>query len=1197
LAQGTLQQLPLLEANTIHVHGMGARTPCGIVKADGQWKLLGTEQGDGTVTWASGGIAGIGQFYYLPAEHGALPGTDEYFPAIVELLKQGSTKLLPTTAPKSRDLSPTNVIYDAGPAPYPSAEDISAPIFGSVRGYGKRQQRKAMHLPQLNVRVKAMDLRFIHQPIMVGHYEQDPIAGAEAIVDALTNGMLSQRYNMGMYAGPLGSAVVALRPQNDQELQRGSLFGAIVTGLGSLDDGLSATRLAEAVHTGVLRYLLHYADCKGITSAEISLCSLLLGYNSSANLSIDAAVESLIKGVISANRKYQEVTGQSLRVGSLEIVELYLDTAISATHALRKLALNLTKSGRSLEVQLELDAELKYGDGWRHRLDDSRVSGYWPRLIIGDDERRDDASAQDAYVANAGDSSDHGCCDNYASNVARPRTAIAERLRFVHIGQRARAEVIVKQRQPGLIEKLVERQIASKSYDKGFCRTLFQLLVPHEFKDAARQLERIVLVLDGYTANLPWELMLADETPLAARTEVVRQLASMRFRPQVRQTRRNLAFVVGNPSTEGFYAAFPSVKRPLMESAPEPADAKPGLVSLTQAESEATRVVETLRRYDFDVTRAIGPDQLALDVLNPLYKQPYRIVHIAAHGIYDLLHKDGRARSGVVLSDGLLITAAEIEAMESVPDLVFLNCCHLAKTDARSVAYNKLAYSVARELIEIGVRCVIAAGWPVDDNAAELFAESFYDTLLYDKLPFGKAVYAARRAVYEKYPSSMTWGAYQVYGDPGWRILPNGGLCGDVSGPGGYVAPEELIDKLNRVRVTMNKQGEVLNETDAKRTVDEVENVLKQCPAGWRENSRVLYPMARVYAELGADYFAKACDYYREGIVRSDKHDQVSLDAIEQLANLEARDGELRDDMKAVNTAIARLENLNRIVCSSDDPTGLPEGKGTTERLSILGSAYKSLAAIHAKKIVSEQKSGKAKAKKAYREAIKAGIAAYQQASRSGDCYPLLNFLVLQSLQGNHKDLVQDCENSAEKANAAYRKSPNFWDAMTAAEAELTKYLLLGSLEGSGASADACLDQLSQRYTASLEKIQVRPKDMDSVMRQLKLMTLFFTAEGEDNKAKQQVAIRLQRLIDSLQPYAGNSKTTAMDNTIEIEPVASDEPAPAPSGPIVDVPTPRARPRRTAGSPAPNVQATKRKTGAQTKRTGKGLRKKKSRST
>ena len=157
---------------------------------------------------------------------------------------------------------------------------------------------------------------------------------------------------------------------------------------------------------------------------------------------------------------------------------------------------------------------------------------------------------------------------------------------------------------------------------------------------------------------------------------------------------------------------------------------------------------------------AIGEDRTASDVLALLYRQPYRILHISAHGVFDLPHADGLRRSGVVLSDGLLITAAEIDAMEIVPELVFLSCCHLGKVDKpdggrdeRTVRDgNKLAASVARELIEIGVRCVVVAGWAVDDQQAKLFGETFYQRLMLQRQPFGEAVHAAREALWKASP-------------------------------------------------------------------------------------------------------------------------------------------------------------------------------------------------------------------------------------------------------------------------------------------------------------------------------------------------------------------------------------------------------------------------------------------------------------
>ena len=58
-------------------------------------------------------------------------------------------------------------------------------------------------------------------------------------------------------------------------------------------------------------------------------------------------------------------------------------------------------------------------------------------------------------------------------------------------------------------------------------------------------------------------------------------------------------------------------------------------------------------------------------------------------------------------SGGLLITAAEIEAMETVPELVFLNCCHVGKVDATVRDGNKLYVGEDTP----SVRVVDASAW------------------------------------------------------------------------------------------------------------------------------------------------------------------------------------------------------------------------------------------------------------------------------------------------------------------------------------------------------------------------------------------------------------------------------------------------------------------------------------------------------
>ena len=331
--KGGVPSLPeAYRAKSIYIFGVAANTPCGVRREksgrETRLRMVGTTRGDGTVTWDSGRIGGIGSFYYLPAVHGDLLSTQSSFAALGELLVTGATSALDKTPPAVRSITAEGpVSYDPGPPDAVDPGTLAAAIVGGVPG----RQIESGAKRRLEVRMKAMDLRFLASPILVGHYENDPIAGAEALIDTeLLSGDLTQRNAMGLYAGPLGTATVVLRNPNDFERRRGSLFGAVVTGLGRYEGNLSQESLMLAVRAGVLRFLLQVADVMGTEEREVSLASLLLGYNSSASLTVSASVEALVRGVMDANERFKQTTGLNIRIGRLEIVELYLDTAISS---------------------------------------------------------------------------------------------------------------------------------------------------------------------------------------------------------------------------------------------------------------------------------------------------------------------------------------------------------------------------------------------------------------------------------------------------------------------------------------------------------------------------------------------------------------------------------------------------------------------------------------------------------------------------------------------------------------------------------------------------------------------------------------------------------------------------------------------------------------------------------------------------
>jgi len=1160
------------EAKSVYVFGVAANTPCGLREVGDRLKLVGTTRGDGTVSWESGRIGGIGGFYYMAAEHGDLPSTEEHFPALVELLDAGRTERLPTSPPAVRAIeAAAPVTYDAGPPGADDADTAQRRLLGASPAW--RAGAAAPATRRLEVAVRAMDLRFLAHPVLVGQYEHDPIAGPQALIDReLLDGELSRRRQLGFYPGPLGTALAVLRVPNEVERARDSLTGAVVTGLGSYEKALTLGGLTDAVRAGALRCLLHTVDVLGNGERSLTLASLLLGYNSSANLTVAASVEAIVCGVMEANALFAETTRLPVRIRRVEIVELYTDTATTAVYALRDLAPRLASEAKRLRVQLDCATELRREESARQRLYDAGGGAYWPRLVVSDADRGEDdgprACGEEAGGASA------------ARLPARPsRALLPERLRFLYVGQRARAESVVLQRQPGLVEMLVRGQLHSAVWQEDFGRMLFQLMVPHDFKDLARQIDRVVLVVDSYTANLPWELMLADDPsrrdadrrPMALRTAMVRQLVSSDYRRQVRQSLQRNALVIGNPSLEGFTDAFPGpAGKPFV---------KPP--SLRAAEEEAQAVVGLLRGMRYEVKPVIGEDQPARNVLAALYEKPWRILHVSAHGVFDLPHADGCPRSGVLLSDGLLITAAEIASMELVPELVFLNCCHLGKVDSVEVRdRNKLAASVARELIQIGVRCVLVAGWAVNDQGAKLFGKAFYENLLQRGMGFGDAVFDARRQLWTENPGDITWGAFQAYGDPSWQAEPRrDGQAAEVARP--FVSPDEMLDAIARLQLDFTRRSQRQSERDRRAGVAALDALLKdRCPKGWAQRPELQSALGAAWRDL--EEWGRAREALLAAIGAEDKQGRVPKRDIEQLANVEARLGEKRDDVSLIETAIGRLEELDRLTAAGPRTRGASDTARTAERSSLLGSACKRLAGVQARRLKDlEPRSQEARSlREELLASLARSLAAYRvaatiaaHAAADPDPYHALNALALEALtlprgaaeRGRAADAARAAGATAGRRYAARHDA---WDAVAQADAALVAATLDGHLARDGEAGEQALAALARTYADALAAVVIKPSQIDSIAVQMELLARIREALAKAAPAGEQAP--LQREAQRLQILARHlrgARTVRPPDAGPVPPAGGEPPPP---------PAPAPKPPRARGGakrPAPARRA------------------------
>jgi len=292
------------------------------------------------------------------------------------------------------------------------------------------------------------------------------------------------------------------------------------------------------------------------------------------------------------------------------------------------------------------------------------------------------------------------------------------------------------------------------------------------------------------------------------------------------------------------------------------------------------KVVSLISSEDKDGDR---PD--AIQVINTLMAEDWRIIHISGHG--DLpVNDDPR---GVVLSDGLYLGPREIQTMRVVPELVFVNCCHLAATGADQVfnSYNrtKFAASVAEQLIKNGVRCVVAAGWAVGDRASQAFAEKFYDALL-NRQRFIEAIAQAREAVWANYgKQDKTWAAYQCYGDPDWVLKsgdedPQTVSTTDFNRESNIVSANFLILKLESLKNKASSQG------DEKQSIHEQLQILESKFANrWGFQGEV----ARAFAIAwdAANHKDRAIEWYQQAISAEDGG--ASLKNLSELSNIKVR--------------------------------------------------------------------------------------------------------------------------------------------------------------------------------------------------------------------------------------------------------------------------------------------------------------------
>jgi tetratricopeptide (TPR) repeat protein len=377
------------------------------------------------------------------------------------------------------------------------------------------------------------------------------------------------------------------------------------------------------------------------------------------------------------------------------------------------------------------------------------------------------------------------------------------------------------------------------------------------------------------------------------------------------------------------------------------------------------------------------------------------------------------------------------------------------------------AANVAQKLIEIGVRCVIAAGWAVDDDAALTFARTFYRHIRSGRR-FVDAVGEARALTYRLSPRSNTWAAYQCYGDPDWTFVP-GRSGGGASRSWPKVASDRgLILRLETLAVEYQFSGRNAEDVHM-----ELRNLLDNGNPAWFKRGEVAAAFGRAYGEIGD--FENAVQWYTVAVRAEDGG--AGLRALEQLGNMRARLGEKiyrrdPDDASERARALAIVEEGIELLkkAAAIAPT--------TERDSLLGSAYKRLAEI----------SGGGERSRA---ALEQALVYYRSAEKvalggGGDLfYPALNSLSLElrlrshgrkSSQRFEAARIDAIRESIEQKN---QTNADFWSVIGRTELMVYEALDAGRLAGVVEAAIAELRDVAKRVTSQ--------RKWDSVVFQMRV--------------------------------------------------------------------------------------------------------------
>ena len=821
-----------------------------------------TSHGDGSVTWKTGipkQLLNTPNLYYTHTSHGDLANETYIFHGISDILETGVTNRLSNQQPASRSGEIITEVFES-PEPLYDSKAVVEALFGTH----KKIKPEAEYF---NVKIIHGDLKMSSYPVMVGHFYMDLILSSERALDIYLDNRLSQRLSIGYYPGEIGESEVFFNLKTKPK-------GAIVCGLGSTGR-LTSYVLSKTVKQAVLKYAMFMRDNYTLPQAKkyatgISFVLMGIGYG---KLPIEDSMKGILLGVAEANKQIKD-TGEGLKlIKDIEIVNYYESVASEAYFSLTR----LYKTDNRVSFNYDKGIARRPG-AKKKKIFANHSYDWWFNLHINSVKVANETNKEEETVSGF---------RYFASNgLARVEQEM------VGIGLHK-------------IDHLLAEMSVSSNWDERLSKSLFEMLIPNDFKNTFRNQNNLVLKLDKFAAQIPWELLHDNKTteiPASVTSSFIRQLITedaTRFNQIGFQNKE--VFVVGDPIYD-----------------------QEGLSPLPAAKVEAEWVSGKLTKDGYKVNALLHSN--AKNIMMELFSKHYMMMHFAGHGIYD----PENSNIGIAIGSGICIDPAMINQLGYVPEFVFINCCFSGVVNAKDDKYSqnryRLAANIGTQLIEMGVKAIVISGWAVDDSAAKVFSEIFYERMLqgYD---FGSAVQFARLECYQQHKHSNTWGAYQCYGNQFYKFNDRQKLDRNNQE---YVVSSQVHTDLDNLLILIRDKKE-----EEKSALAKLDTYIDRAEASNLLDAMVLEKEALIYDELGN--IEVAYQKYK-GLFQFD-NGNYSIKALEQYClvqsyRLEGIIASAENSKKKDAVGKVIVEYLNEIRL-------LTLAGRNASRLNIVGNAYK----------------------------------------------------------------------------------------------------------------------------------------------------------------------------------------------------------------------------------------------------------------